>query len=369
MSSLFRGIGSSIHGFVHFIDKRTFYFPSAGFVHFFDFYNTMSGVGLTTGMIFVILRFSQSEYQWAFASLTFLLNSLNVLKYIRVLPTLGAYMASILKIFVSDIPKFVIVVVVVLFCYTGSIHLAARFEAELRQVNNSICLNESNIIFWFNTEESSTYTLKNPLFSGGIFALDGGPANVESSLMSVNFIFTLVYLFFAFLIIIVLLNILIAQLSQTYAEISAEREFHFTYQRVVQYELISIENLIIGRYTRPGGVIDSIVVSKSNWRKYLDKSPSRSSDLLVRDIDVRTKDVNEKAYLMEYTVNRIKSGLDNSLDILNLVHDRFVGRANENFRRELPHDTSSKTEVKLLNDRLDVLEGKMEKIIQLLENK
>ena len=158
MSSLFRGIGSSIHGFVHFIDKITFYFPSAGFVHFFDFYNTLSGAGLITGIILVILRFSQSEYQWAFASLTFLLNSLNVLKYIRALPTLGAYMASILKIFVSDIPKFVIVVVVVLFCYTGSIHLAARFEAELRQVNNSIRLNESNIIFWFNPEESLTYT-------------------------------------------------------------------------------------------------------------------------------------------------------------------------------------------------------------------
>ena len=67
----------------------------------------------------------------------------------------------------------------------------------------------------------------------------------------------------------------------------------------MQYELISIENLIIGRYSRPGGVIDSIVVSKSNWRKYLDKSPSRSSDLLVRDIDVRTKVVNEKAYLIQ----------------------------------------------------------------------
>ena len=369
MTGLLRSIESGIKGFWHFIDKRTFYFPSAVFVHFFGFYNSLYGVSLSTGIIFVILRFSQSEYQWAFASITFLVNSLNVLKYISVLPTLGAYIASILRIFVSDIPKFIVVVIVVLFSFIGSIHLAARFEAELRQVNNSVCLNESNIIFWFNPEETLTYTFKNPLFTGGIFALDGGPDSVQSSLMSLNIVFTAVYLFFAFLNIIVLLNILIAQLSQTYAEISAEREFYFIFQRVVQYELISIENLILGKYSRLHGVIDNIVVSKSKWNKYLDKSPSRSSDLLVRDIDVRSKLVSEEVSLMENVVKKIKSVQDNSLDVLNLVYDRFMERANENFSRELPRDTSSKAEVNLLNNRLDVLEGKMEKIIQLLENK
>lgn len=369
MSNLFRSIGSNILGFGHFVDKRTFYFPSAFFDYFFAFYNTLHGIGLTAGIILVILRFSQSEYQWAFASITFLVNSLNILKYISVLPTLGAYIASILQIFVFDIPKFVIVVIVVLFCYVGSLHLAARFEAELRQVNNSVCLNESDIIFWFTPEETLTYSLRNPLFAGGIFVLDGGPDSVQSSLMNLNFVFIFVYLFFAFLIIIILLNILIAQLSQTYAEISAEKEFYFIFQRVVQYELLSIENLILGRYSRPRGVIDNVVVSHSKWRRYLDKSPSRSSDLLVRDIDVRSKVISEEVGSMECVVNRVKSGLDNSLDILTVVYDRFVQRESENFREKLPRDSSTNVEVNLLNNRLDVLEGKMEKIIQLLENK
>ena len=366
---VFTEIKLDIFGKINWVDKKTKYLFPAILSYFLGFYNSLNFAFLISVLIFIALRFAQNQTQWAFASTTFLLISLNFLEYIRVLPKLGAYIASILKIFVSDIPKFVVVVTVALLSYTGSIHLAGRYEAQLRIANNSICLNESSFIFWFNLPNTLTYSFMKPLSSGNIFLLDGGPNSVEEDLMTLNFIFVGIYLFFAFLIIIVLSNILIAQLSQTYAEISAEREFHFTLELAVHRELLSTSNILFGHYLRPRSVIDHIVVSSDKWRKYLDKSPSRNSELLVRDIDLRSRDIDKQLETVQHLVYNVNSGLNVSTDMLTNLHKNLIEKKGEHFRGKLSRNITASLEEEQVSNRLDALESKLEKIIQLLENK
>ena len=346
---------------MNWVDKKTkHFFP--GLLHYLlQFYNFINSLILISAVILIVLRFARNQTQWAFASLTFLLVSLNILDYIRVLPKLGAYIASILQIFLFDIPKFVVVVIVVLVSYIGSVHLAGRFEAQLRQANNSICLNQSSFIFWLNEPDTLTYSLRNPFYSGSIFLLDGGPGNVEEDLRTINFVFVFVYLFFAFLFIIVLINILIAQLSQTYAEISAEREFHFILQLAVQYELLSSNNLLFGSYFRPRSVIDHIVVSGDKWNKYLDKSPGRNSELLVRDIDSRSREVGKQVDTLQALLSRMKAVLNVTLGMVSHLYEDTTEKKGGKHSRNLAAEQVS--------NRLDALDSKMEKIIRLLENK
>ncbi|KAI6651991.1 Ankyrin repeat protein [Oopsacas minuta] len=368
MNSYYKVMRPYFFGFINWFDKKTLYVFPALFKHFYQFYNLLSIAAVSSGTIFIALRLTQDQNQWAFAALTFSLCSMFSLKYVSVLPNLGAYIASILQIFRSDIPKFLIVVFLILFSYIGSIHLAGRYEAQRRHPNDSVCLNDSSYIYWFNYEDSIGYTLKNPLISGTVFVLDGGPSDVQSSLLNLSFVYISIYLFFGFLVIIILLNILIAQLSLTYAEISAEREFHFIFQLVVYYELISTANLILGRYFRPRSVIKHIVLSKTEWRKYLNGSPSRSGDLLTRDIDVRSRNISDNVSLVQTVLSKMKSSLYTTSEIITHLYDNFVELRRDYFCEKLPRDVSTSVDVEQINKRLDVLEGKMERIIQLLEN-
>ena len=367
-----QGIGFLSHFLkrVYLLDSKTRFFFTAVYFYFAELYNALDIGVLATGIIMFILRIVGDQTQWAFASLTFALLTLGFLQYIRVIPSLGAYIASILKIFGKDIPKFGIVILVVLFSFIGSIHLAGRYEAELRQPDNSVCSN-SSFIYWFSDEASINYNLKYPFISGLILVLDGGPGNVEDSLNTLNVVFFVVYLAFAFLIIVVLLNILIAQLSETYAEISSEREFHFQLYLAIYFELYSTTNTLFGKRYRPRSVIDRVTLSRAKWKVYLDKTPNRNSDLLVRDIDSRTKNVNDKTEGINSKVNAFKKNFSVLTDLLTRVYGGVVEGRGEFSRGTMRSKSPIRGDVSLesVSSRLDGLEQKMEKIIHLLEAK
>ena len=82
-------------------------------------------------------------------------------------------------------------------------------------------MNDTSQLFFFNQDTTDTYTFLTPFVDGMILLLDGGPGNRQDDILGVNLYFAVIYILFAFTIIVVLSNILIAQLSETYAELNA----------------------------------------------------------------------------------------------------------------------------------------------------
>ena len=259
----------------HKLDTKMKYFFSAFPEYFNGDYNVIDWSGLISFFVLIFLRATSYYLQWTFAGLTFIFFSLSLFKYTRISPALGAYVSGVFRIFAIDIPRFFVIVFIILIAYIGGIHLAARQQSSYNQTVCSVapyqvCNDTQTEFFWFNRELTCLYNLRRPLLSGLIFMLDGGPGNHVEDILQDNFFFTLVYLAFAFTIIVVMLNILIAQLSQTYGEIIKENSYHYKIALVVTIELKSNLAFWFGRRFRKYTTIKSLTIPLTHWNTLQD---------------------------------------------------------------------------------------------------
>ncbi|KAI6649452.1 Ankyrin repeat protein [Oopsacas minuta] len=320
----------------HVVDVKSRFFFSAFQGYFDGVYNFLDWFAIISFVILIILRAISSHIQWSFAGLTFIFFSLSLFKYTRISPELGAYVSSVFRIFILDIPRFFILIVIILVAYIGGIHLAARQQpiseqdAMIESMDGSeslpyaICNTSRSAFFWFNSDLTSLYDLRRPLLSGIILLLDGGPGNYEDDILTDNFFFTLIYLGFAFTIIIVMLNILIAQLSETYGEIIKESSFHYKIDLVVTLENKSNLAFLFGKRFRKYTAIESLKISLPYWKQLKDESPNRSGDQVILDTNEdlkRTEKMIEKEF--EKTITSIDD-LNNKVNELRYRLDEYI---------------------------------------------
>ena len=140
-------------------------------------------------------------------------------------------------------------------------------------------------------------------------------------MLNVNFLFVALYIIFAFAIIVVLLNILIAQLSETYSEIIKTNEFHYKMELVVNLELKSNLAFITGKSLRKYTTIYELEVPVSSWEHLKVTCPGKNMEQQVDEINdnLRNSEVIIKgeslraARNQEWIEDRI-SAVENSLE-------------------------------------------------------
>ncbi|KAI6653575.1 Serine/threonine-protein phosphatase 6 regulatory ankyrin repeat subunit A-like isoform X1 [Oopsacas minuta] len=288
------------------VDRRFFYLPGAFITYFLDNIIDLSGIlCLTLLVIFRYFRIGNVDVnQWTFAAFAFIIYTLTLFKYTKIIPSLGSYVETVRYVFIRDIPRFLVILGIVVFAFIGGIHLAARQPIPPSGfVNNSYtttnilggtdnCLvNEDFVnftltrLFWINNILTDTYDLRRPLLTGSFFILDSGAEEVQSDLLNVNFTFVLLYALFAFAIIVVLSNILIAQLSQTYAEFSKQNEFHYQLQLVLSIELESNISFFLGKYFRRYAFVRVVNVPYKEWVNLEDNSAGKDIERRISFIE------------------------------------------------------------------------------------
>ena len=281
------------------IDKLVYHFFSA-IIYYFDTLNIIDLSALVSFLILIILRLSQVAAQWTFASFTLILFTLKLFKYTRIFPSLGAYVRSIIKIFKDDITQFGAIIIIILMAYFGGIHLAARQAIvnpgpAVSLSTGESCGNQSfSSLFWLDQERTDTYDLRRPLLTGIIFLLDGGPGNEEASLLESNFLFSLLYIVFAFTIIVVMSNILIAQLSETYGEVIKTSGYHYKIDLIVTIEYKSNLAIFFGRKLRMLTSIEKLLLQRTKWNLLKENSPGKEVDNQIEESYARIKE-NAKA--------------------------------------------------------------------------
>ena len=285
------------------IDRKLFYFPGSLMSYFLD--NIIDLSGLVCLTLTAALRFSKyenSEFnQWTFASLSFIIYTLTLFKYTKIIPSLGSYVETVRYVFLRDIPRFVVILAIVVVAFIGGIHLSARRPVQMSEIVNgtyptklifegpSTCTLPDNetatSLFWLNDLLTLTYDMRRPLLVGSFFILDSGAEEIQSDLLNANFTFVLLYFCFAFAIIVVLSNILIAQLSQTYAEFSKQNEFHYQLQLVLSIELESNISFFLGKYFRRYAFIRDVNVPYKEWVQLEDNSAGKDIERRITFIE------------------------------------------------------------------------------------
>ena len=226
-------------------------------------------LALKSFVLLVILRIVSSPVQWSFAGLTLIFFSLSLLKHTRIFPKLGSYVNNILQVFFTEVPSFCLVILIIILAFAGGIHLGARQQSVQEDTSvhlpYPVCNNSQTAFFWFNPSLTAIYDLRRPLLSALILLLDGGAALHEEDLLRDNFFFTLIYLSFAFSIIVLMLNILIAQFVYSYRRISNVNIYDYKFELLVDLELS--EFFYFGKYFRKASCIEKIDMPMSVWNR------------------------------------------------------------------------------------------------------
>ncbi|KAI6646498.1 hypothetical protein LOD99_12619 [Oopsacas minuta] len=214
---------------------------------FYDYFRDKSNyfdvVGLLMLTVLFILRATRQPAQWIFATLAFFFNSLRLFKLVALIPVLGPYTTIIYKILVEDLPRFVMLLLLTLIIFSGTFFISLRVPHTSEGFRNSSLLELSrreagvdDMIWW--------------VFLSGIrIVLDGDVYRDSNFLyMSLNWLACMIYISFFFLTVVVYLNVFIAQLSDTYADVKLNAKRSFAWQRlnyVIQIQKSSMLSLCI----------------------------------------------------------------------------------------------------------------------------
>ena len=296
---------------LHMFDrKRTNYLLRTTFQHISTSYSLLeiaSVVLLLLLFLFRIIIFYTivpviSAAHWTLSSLTFIAFTFKFFKYTKIFPTLGIYIETIFQVLKKDVPRFMVIILLILVGYAGGAHLIARrFDGEVNNghVQTSDQCSPSS---WLGDDFNSVYSMLTPILSGLLFLVGGGPADYELELYHVHLIFSIFYFTFAFGIIVVLSNIFIAQLSQTYANIHSEKHLiDYKADLALQYEkqsnLAFIFEWFFSKALRRI-MVESFTVSLTEWKSYLKFYSERidsDSDLKFQDLKQSEENVGIKS--------------------------------------------------------------------------
>jgi hypothetical protein len=172
-----------------------------------------------------------SHVQWIFASFAYLANAALILEYLSLFKITGVYVRILLKIVKSDIVKFTILYIVFLFFFVGAFYFALRAGVTI--------LSDGRLVSDVNLFSLETLYPWHVLFTGlrilvesgsiieGYFATD----DTTGVYIGYQWFSILMYLLFLFTVIVVLLNLLIAQMSDSYTKVQEDVEGTFAMAR------------------------------------------------------------------------------------------------------------------------------------------
>ena len=200
--------------------------------YFQDWYNWLDISGLLLLLILIIYRVIilvnpnvlYLEFQWVFATFAFAINAFRLTKLLSVFKIFGTYMRIIILILLKDVPKFLLLLFLTFIFFSTTLYLSYRvpiIQGETITSNGTVVdyyvtlfdlpnLSEEGFNFYY-------YTLIYPLR----VLLEGNAFEFNYLFRSFNIVAAVVYIVFLFLIIVVYLNVFIAQLSDTYAKVNA----------------------------------------------------------------------------------------------------------------------------------------------------
>ncbi|KAJ7321440.1 hypothetical protein OS493_035014 [Desmophyllum pertusum] len=172
--------------------------------YFKDPFNYFDWLGLVLTFLVIPLRFAEVRYQWSVAGLGYLFNFLRLFKFSCVTRTTGLYTKTLARIIYRDMTRFSVVFVIVFLGFCGAMFMALKATGSQELFSNYA---------W--------------LMLAAVRALvEQQPAEEDYSKFS--WLSILILLAYMAMVIVILLNILIAQMSYTYSEGEEDRQTAIT---------------------------------------------------------------------------------------------------------------------------------------------
>ncbi|XP_020892574.1 transient receptor potential cation channel subfamily A member 1 [Exaiptasia diaphana] len=174
-----------------------------------DKYNLSDWIGLLLLLAIIPLRAINHDSQWHVGSVGYLVNFLRIFKFSCVNKTAGLYTNTLFRIVVNDIPRFLCTFAVIFFSFCGALFLSLRASSS----------------------QSLLGGFEQVLLSGIRVLAEAQP--VAEEYKGYNWLSILLLLTYMGTVIVIMLNILIAQLSTTYAQAKYNAKLQYDVDRML----------------------------------------------------------------------------------------------------------------------------------------
>lgn len=222
--------------------------------YFHEWVNLFDWLGLVLILSIIPLRFADRSEQWMVASLAFLFNFLRIFKFSCATRTTGLYTKTLAKIIRQDVTRFMAVFAVVFFSFCGSLFLSARSSKQDQPFSG----------------------FENVLLSGFRALSEQQPIAEDYS--GFNWLSILLMLTYMGTVVVILLNILIAQMSTTYTQAKRVARLEYDVDRILllaRMERFPFLNLRV-KYYKEGDWISEMKLAKELLEFSEDRHPWES---------------------------------------------------------------------------------------------
>ena len=173
-------------------------------LYFLDIFNYFDILGIVVLFLVLPFRLAGSPVQWIFATLTIFIQFMRFIKVVRLLPGFGTYVHTIGLITLHDVPKFCVVSFTIILAIAESFFIALRVPYKHGMATN-ISANDIGEEGLYNHFHWTILFILRVLLQGENILDDNYLFN------NLNWLDAIIYLFAMGLIIVILLNIFIAQ--------------------------------------------------------------------------------------------------------------------------------------------------------------
>jgi len=180
-----------------------------GHSYFKEWMNLFDWLGQLLILCIIPLRYSDSNAQWFVAWLAFLFNCLGIFKFSCVTRTTGLYTKTLAKIIRQDVTRFMVVFAVVFLSFCGSLFLSLHSSTQSQQFSGFVDV----------------------LLSAFRALSEQQPIAEDYS--SFNWLSILLMLAYMGTVLVILLNILIAQMSTTYTQAKRVARVEYDVDRIL----------------------------------------------------------------------------------------------------------------------------------------
>ncbi|XP_068728318.1 transient receptor potential cation channel subfamily V member 5-like [Montipora capricornis] len=235
--------------------------------YFKDPYNYFDWLGLILTFLVIPLRFSQFRSQWSVAGVGYLFNFLRLFKFACVSRTTGLYTKTLAKIIYRDISRFSVVFAIVFLGFCGAMYMALKA-----------------------TDKQDLFMNYAWLMLAAVRALvEQQPAEEDYS--KFNWLAILIILAYMGMVIVILLNVLIAQLSYTYSEAKNNAKLQYAIDRMVivtrlEHSRFARFNLRV-KYYQEGDRVSETTLAKEMLEYSDERRPWETMEeklILIRDL-------------------------------------------------------------------------------------
>ncbi|CAH3129267.1 unnamed protein product, partial [Pocillopora meandrina] len=210
--------------------------------------------GLLLILCIIPLRYTQIKAQWLLASLAFLFNFLRIFKFSCLTRTTGLYTKILAKIILHDVTRSMAVFIVIFFSFCGALSLSLCYSDENQQFSD----------------------FGDVLLSGFRALSEQRPIAYDYS--NFNWLSILLMMAYMGIVIVILLNILIAQMSTTHTQAKKVARLEYDVDRILQLtrmERFPFLNLRV-KYYKEGDWISEMKLAQDLLEFSEDRSPWES---------------------------------------------------------------------------------------------